>query len=140
MIPLLINQSIISRDFSLQLSIRLADSDLAVIGLTGIGSIRKISVLDWCLSYWPNGSFYNCIDRFDHIKANKSKLIKKSTYLLQPLGRYVCWWNIGPRVYHPPSSHCFRTDNFFFKYIYCWNLHFLNNVTNIKTTVLLPQA
>jgi hypothetical protein len=77
MIPLLINQSIISRDFSLQLSIRLADSDLAVIGLTGIGSIRKISVLDWCLSYWPNGSFYNCIDRFDHIKANKSKLINK---------------------------------------------------------------
>ena len=34
MIPLLINQSNISRDFSLQLSKRLADSDLAVIGLT----------------------------------------------------------------------------------------------------------
>jgi hypothetical protein len=53
-----INQSNISRDFSLQLSKRLEDSDLAVIGLTGIGPIRKISVLDWFLSYWPSGSFY----------------------------------------------------------------------------------
>jgi hypothetical protein len=58
MIPLLINQSNISRDFSLQLSERLVDSDLAVIGLTGIGPIRKISVLDWFLPYWPNESFY----------------------------------------------------------------------------------
>jgi hypothetical protein len=58
MIPLLINQSNISRDFSLQLSKRLVDSDLAVIGLTGIGPIRKISVLDWFLPYWPNESFY----------------------------------------------------------------------------------
>jgi hypothetical protein len=45
------NQSNISRDFSLQLSKRLADSDLAVIGLSGIGPIRKISVLDWFLPY-----------------------------------------------------------------------------------------
>ena len=51
MIPLLINQSNISRDFFLRLSKRLADSDLAVIGLTGIGPIRKISVLDWFLPY-----------------------------------------------------------------------------------------
>jgi hypothetical protein len=51
MIPLLINQSNISRDFSLQLLKCLADSDLVVIGLTGIGPIRKISVLDWFLSY-----------------------------------------------------------------------------------------
>ena len=58
MIPLLINQSNISRDFSLPLSKRLADSDLAVIGLTGIGSIRKIFVLDWFLPYWPNESVY----------------------------------------------------------------------------------
>jgi hypothetical protein len=49
MIPLLINQSNISRDFSLQLSKCLADSGLVVIGLTGIGPIRKISVLDWFL-------------------------------------------------------------------------------------------
>jgi hypothetical protein len=39
-IPLLINQSNISRDFSLRLSKRLEDSDLDVIGLTGIGPIR----------------------------------------------------------------------------------------------------
>ena len=58
MIPLLINQSNISRDFSLQLSICLVDSDLVVFGLTGIGPIRKISVLDWFLPYWPNESFY----------------------------------------------------------------------------------
>jgi hypothetical protein len=45
MIPLLINQSNISWDFSLRLSKRLADSDLAVIGLTEIEPIRKISVL-----------------------------------------------------------------------------------------------
>jgi hypothetical protein len=37
------NQSNISRDLSLQLSICLAESDLVVIGLTGIGPIRKIS-------------------------------------------------------------------------------------------------
>jgi hypothetical protein len=48
----------ISRDFSLQLSKCLADSDLVVIGLSGIGPIRKISVLDWFLPYWPNESLY----------------------------------------------------------------------------------
>jgi hypothetical protein len=57
-IPLLINQTNISRDLSLQLSKCLADSNLVVIGLTGIGPIRKISVLDRFLPYWPNESFY----------------------------------------------------------------------------------
>ena len=37
----------ISLDFSLQLSKCLVDSDLVVIGLTGIEPIRKLSVLDW---------------------------------------------------------------------------------------------
>ena len=23
------------------------------------------------------------------------------------LGRYLCWWTINPRGYHPPSIHCF---------------------------------
>jgi len=64
----------------LRLSKRLAGSDLAVIGLTGIGPIRKISILDWFLPYWPNESFY--IDRFDHIKANKSKLINRYWYII----------------------------------------------------------
>ena len=58
MIPLLINQSNISLDFSLQISKSLVDSDLVVIRLTGIGPIRKISVLDWFLLYWHNESFY----------------------------------------------------------------------------------
>jgi hypothetical protein len=44
--------------WSTQLSKRLADSDLVVIELTRIGPIRKISVLDWFLPYWPNESFY----------------------------------------------------------------------------------
>jgi hypothetical protein len=51
MISLLINQFNSSRDFSLRLSKRLEDCDLAVIGLTGIGPIRKIFVLDWFLPY-----------------------------------------------------------------------------------------
>jgi hypothetical protein len=42
----------------LQLPKCLVVSDLVVIGLTGIGPIRKISVLDWFLPYWPNESFY----------------------------------------------------------------------------------
>ena len=48
----------ISRDLSLRLSKCLSDSDLAVIGPTGIGSMRKISVLDWFLPYWSNESVY----------------------------------------------------------------------------------
>ena len=76
MIPLLINQSKISLDFSWQLQKHLVDSDLAVIGLTGIGPIQKISI-SGVLSYWLNDFFLYCIDRFDHIKANKSKLINK---------------------------------------------------------------
>jgi hypothetical protein len=40
------------------LSKRLVDSDLGVIGRTGIGPIRKISVLDWFLSFWPNENIY----------------------------------------------------------------------------------
>jgi hypothetical protein len=47
MIPLLINESNISLDFSLRLSKCLVDSDLVVIGLTRIGPIRNISVLDY---------------------------------------------------------------------------------------------
>ena len=80
MIPLLINQSNNSRDFSLQLSKSLADSDLAVIGLTGIGPIRKISVLDWFFFVLAQCKLLYCIDRFDHIKANKSKLINNVIY------------------------------------------------------------
>jgi hypothetical protein len=69
MIPLLINQSNISWDFSLQLSKRLAESDLAVIGPTENIYIGLVFAI---LAQWK---FLYCMDRFDHIKANKSKLI-----------------------------------------------------------------
>jgi len=78
--PLLINQSNISRDFSLQLLKRLADSDLAVIWLSGIGPIRKkirIGLVFAILAQWK---FLYCIDTFDHIKANKSKFINNISY------------------------------------------------------------
>ena len=78
MIPFLIKQSNIIRDFSLRLSKRLADSDIAVTGLTEIGPIRKISVLDYSFCRIGPMKVYiqmYLIDRFDHLKANKSKLI-----------------------------------------------------------------
>jgi hypothetical protein len=84
MIPLLINQSNISQDFSLHLLKCLADSDLVVIGLTGIGPIWKISVLaQWKFLYY--------IDRFDHIKANKSKLINNVCYYIVILFKQLYW-------------------------------------------------
>jgi hypothetical protein len=68
-------QWLYQRDFSLQLSKRLADSDLAVIGLTGNGTIRKIAVLDWFLLYWPNESFYIVLtDRSAASQANTTGL------------------------------------------------------------------
>ena len=74
MIPLLINQSNISRDFSLQLSKCIADSDLAVIGLTEIGTgFCRIGPMKVYIQY--------LIDIFDHIKANKSKLINNIVLL-----------------------------------------------------------
>ena len=84
MIPLLINQSNISRDFSLQLSICLADSDLVVIGLTGIGPIRKNIRIGLVFGVLAQCKFLYCIDRFDHIKANKSKLINNVSHI------YIC--------------------------------------------------
>jgi hypothetical protein len=94
MIPVLISKSNISRDFSLQLSKCLADSDLVVIGLTGIGPMRKIFVLDWFLPYWPNESFFYCIGIFDYITANKSKLINNVQYC------YACINKIYGEIYY----------------------------------------
>ena len=73
MIPLLINQSNISRDISLRLSKPLADSDLADWNRANTENIR-IGLVFAVLAQW---NFLYCIDRFDHIKANKSKLINK---------------------------------------------------------------
>jgi hypothetical protein len=50
-----------------------------------------------------------------------------STILLLSLGRYLCWWNISPRGYRLPWSQCFSTD-MVIRYIYYWNLQFLNKV------------
>ena len=75
MIPLLINQSNISRDFSLQFfemssgfrsSCYWTDWNWANTENIHIGLIFPV------LTQWK---FLYCIDRFDHIKANKSKLI-----------------------------------------------------------------
>ena len=77
MIPLLNNQFNISRDFSLQLSKCLADSNLVVIGLTGIGPIRKISVYSLSM---PSGTTVfilsvpmhcSTIRRFFHLYIHK---------------------------------------------------------------------
>ena len=95
MIPLLINQSNISRDFSLQLSKCLADSDLVVTGLTGIGPIRKIFWLVFAvLAQWK---FLYYIDRFDHIKVNKSKLIDNEHYMSKSVAHAVSTFDL----YHP---------------------------------------
>ena len=95
MIPLLINQSNISRDFSLQLSKCLADSDLVVTGLTGIGPIRKIFWLIFAvLAQWK---FLYYIDRFDHIKVNKSKLINNEHYMSKSVAHAVSTFDL----YHP---------------------------------------
>ena len=108
MIPLLINRFNISLDFSLQLSKCLADSDLVVIGLTGIGTIRKIYVLDWFLPYWPNESFLYYIDRFDHIKANKSKLSSRDPHIASRT-------NMGREMITRPIWKC-PCIKLFFKY------------------------
>ena len=47
-------------------------------------------------------------------------------------GRYFRWWTISPGGYHLPSR--------FIRYIYYWNLQFLNNVIKIKTKILLLQS
>jgi len=33
-----------------------------------------------------------------------------STFVLLSLCRYLCWWTISPRWYHPPDSQCFGID------------------------------
>jgi hypothetical protein len=80
MIPLLINQSNIFRDFSLRISKRLAgvwsscywtDWNRANTDNIRIGLVFAV------LDQW---TFLYCIDKFDHIKANKLKLINNVFY------------------------------------------------------------
>jgi hypothetical protein len=76
MIPLLINQSNISRDFSLQLSKCLANSDLVVIVISYTGYYCHIEgrVISYTGCYCHTEGRVNNYT-FYHIKANKSKLI-----------------------------------------------------------------
>ena len=66
--------------YDILLAKRLADSDLAVIGRTGIGPNTeniRIGLFFAVLTQWK---FLYCIDRFDHIKATKSRLINNHQY------------------------------------------------------------
>ena len=45
---------------------------------------------------------------------------------------YLCWWNI--------STESIIRPVWFIRYIYYWNLQFLNNVIINKTKVFLPQT
>ena len=70
-----------------------------VIGLTGIGPIRKISVLDWFCRIGTMKVLY-CIDRFDHIKANKSKLINNGVYRqFKQYSKYIVAFQVRNKFY-----------------------------------------
>jgi hypothetical protein len=45
---------------------------------------------------------YECYSKYA-----SSTLNKISTYVLLSHDRYLCWWTICPRLYHPPNSLCF---------------------------------
>jgi hypothetical protein len=66
-------------------------------------------------------------------------LILISTFLWLSLVRFLCWWTVSPRGFHPPSSQCFGNDMVYY-YIYYRNLQFLNNVNINQTNVILLQA
>ena len=85
-------------------------------------------------------------------------------FLLLSLGGYLCWWTISPWGYHSLSSlgfyHWVDTSvsgllvpggiiysvvwasprTWFIRYIYYWNLLFLNNVIINETKVVFPQT
>jgi hypothetical protein len=44
------------------------------------------------------------------IRWSLTALILISTFLWLSLGRFLCWWTVSPRGYHPPSSQCFGND------------------------------
>ena len=74
-----------------------------------------------------------------------SYIYNRINQILTSLDRYLWWWTINYRGYHPPSSQCFYTDIVIYIYIYtriCFhrNLQFLNHVIIIQTKVFLPQV
>jgi hypothetical protein len=56
----------------------------------------------------------NCLSYINYFFSCQRIFIVK--YLL--LGRYLCWWTISTREYHPPSSTSFSTDMIYHRYIY----------------------
>jgi hypothetical protein len=55
-------------------------------------------------------------------------------------GRYICWWTINPRVYHPFSNQCFNI-RIIYKIYLLLQLRSLNNVITciIKAMINLPD-
>ena len=52
-----------------------------------------------------------CVVPDEGYSRNASRALNLiSTFLLLVLGRYLYWWVISLRKYHPTSSQCFGTD------------------------------
>ena len=78
--------------------------------------VRTLSIL--AIMFRPFGfKAYKTLNYFAfqpfEFEHNRWRLFQKrvvrtiSTFSLLSLGRYLCWWNISPRMYHLPSSQCF---------------------------------
>jgi hypothetical protein len=57
--------------------------------------------------------------------------------LLLSLGRYICWWTITSRVYHPLSNQCFVLTCFFFKYL---RFHYYHWVDTSNGGILVTEC
>ena len=120
-------------------------------------------------SILSNSVYYTKRTVFKYIERRlfKKRLIRTTVdiyVLLLSLGRYLRWWTISPRWYHPPSSQCFyhwidtsagellvpkgitrsvvsvSSLTWLIRYIYYWNLQFLNNLIIIKTKDSFPSG
>jgi len=36
--------------------------------------------------------------------------VPNNCFLTLSMGRYLCWWTISPKWYHPSSGRCLWTD------------------------------
>jgi hypothetical protein len=69
--------------------------------LAAARQIHKYTNKKWCGCKWTLE---------DYSRNASCALNCISTFLLLSLGRYLCWWTICSRMYHPPSSQWFGTD------------------------------
>jgi hypothetical protein len=72
-------------------------------------------------------------------QANNLKSLEaikpKGLFLFLSLGRYLCWWIIGTEgIICPVVSVSALT--WFLRYIFYWNLQFLNNVTCTRYNIM----